>query len=79
VRIAAGWARVSRRPPRSHLNVQVCLHPFLDAGVYFNLSTDRLNRFLRAALFVVDVRLWWVEYPGLTGPLSSPRGGMRNA
>jgi hypothetical protein len=48
-----------RRLPRPHLNIQVCIYPFFDGGIYINIGRGPLNRLVRVSLAVIDLRLWW--------------------
>ena len=45
---------------RPHLNIQLCLYPFLDGGLYFAGPHGPLNLCWRVGLVFIDLRVWWV-------------------
>lgn len=57
---------------RSYLNIQLCLYPFLDAGIYFNLVPSMLM--VRVAFLFVDLRLWWVKAYCPSAKTAEPTG-----
>lgn len=64
------------------LNLQVCLYPFGNGGIYFTLGHGPMNRMVRLSLAFFDVRLWWQGHgagvPVATGgPL--PAGAVKQA
>lgn len=42
---------------RGNLNIQICIYPFLDGGIYLTFS--KREKMIRVSIALIDLRLWW--------------------